>query len=173
MLAHALTLWIVDHSHGAAVRAGHHHTATAAVAAGCLIAAALLAAVLVGSARRLSTAGRARRRADVVQWSAGLSTAAFAVAELVEHTLLRPPDSPPPVVLLLGAVLHAVVAAASSLFWLRYRDSLDQVLALHGGVDVAVERPRLAGAAASVVPHAARLLPYAIVGRAPPLVTVA
>ena len=171
LLAHTVTLWLIAHSHQGTLtpstRPGHSSAAAAAVVAGCLAGASLLSVVLTVGLARDSASWSARHRRTSVRLAVGLSTVAFLAADAVEHAVLDL-EGTSAVLVLFGACLHALVGAGSSVFWLRFSDTVHTVLApvrppatagVHG-----LHRPTRRS------PGRRRLLwADAVAGRAPPI----
>ena len=132
LLAHTVTLWLIAHSHhgtlSLSARPAHSSAAAAAVVAGCLAGASLLSVVLIVGLARDSASRSARRRRTTFQLAVGVSTVAFLAADAVEHAVLGL-EGASPVLVLFGACLHALVGAGSSLFWLRFTDTVHTILA--------------------------------------------
>ena len=131
LLAHTVTLWLIAHSHHGTLSLSArpaHSSASAAVVAGCLAGASLLSVVLIVGLARDSASRSARRRRITFRLAVGLSTVAFLAADAVEHAVLGL-EGASAVVVLFGACLHALVGAGSSLFWLRFTDTVHTILA--------------------------------------------
>ncbi|WP_127506183.1 hypothetical protein [Actinoplanes solisilvae] len=163
LAAHTLNFWIIAHSHHGALstteRHVHQATAAATIVAGGLATAALVTAALVGG-------HRAAPRRSTVHVAVGLSAAAFLGADTIEHTLLGI-DSTPPQAILLGLLLHAGFGAVSSLYWLRFTDS---VCSLATPATTSPAEPAARPEPAEhETPRRRRLVwAYAVAGRAPP-----
>jgi hypothetical protein len=169
LLAHVVTFWFVAHSHHGAMsvsaRHVHSYTAAAAAVAGGLAVAALLAIALTCGWGRDRSSGPTRRRP--VHRAVGLSTAAFLIADAVEHTVLGMEHTSPALVLL-GACLHALFGAGSSLLWLGF---VDGVQSLFTPVRSPATVLRVRRTSPGRRPWRARRLlwTYAVAGRAPPM----
>lgn len=118
LVAHTLNFWIVAHSQhvvlGHTSRQLWQVTTTATMVVGMLAVAALLSVV-----RGCGPAAPRHRRGRTIQVAVGLSTAAFLVADTIEHAVLGL-DSTPAVGVLLGALVHASFGAGTSLYWLQF-----------------------------------------------------
>ncbi|MEO3788500.1 hypothetical protein ABGB12_34680 [Actinocorallia sp. B10E7] len=121
LVAHGLTEWLLTHQHvidtGGVVRHSHGFLGPATVVAVCLAAATLLSLFAVTSR------GGQERELPPIRWcrdlrrSAALSSAAYVVAEAVEHRFDTAAQLPGPLVVLIGATVYLLVGIVTSLLW--------------------------------------------------------
>jgi hypothetical protein len=173
LVAHAATYRIVEHHHHGVdpgVRHAHGYLGPTGLIASCMAAASLLAIFAV--CRRAGHAGHGPGgpvdRGTLLALSV-LSTAAFVLAELVEHAAAGEHGVPPLLVLVVGVGVQAVIGAGTSLLWRSCVRSVERLATRRRPA------PSLAvGEAASPIPVVAtpvvtRVWSRACAGRAPPL----